>query len=502
MAITITFQKATEESGLSLRTLQYLAARGELKTITVGRRRLIPVRAFQDLLLRGARHRNKDRASGSAPGSIPLFKHAINSDANFAMAYASLGVAYNQLVQTKLSAEAISRAYELRDRVSAQEKFYIESVYYQYATGDLEKARQVNQQWSQEYPRDDAPLRNLFTVLGGLGQYEPSLTEAIATRRLNPDGGSYCNLVAAYAVLNRPEEARATADEALKKGLDSPYLHIWMYWNDFPQNDTADMSQQVAWSAGKVGLEDVFLAFEADSAASAGKLLKSRELNNRAVASAEHADENEVAAFDEAKAALREAYFGNSTEAKQRAAAALKLSTARDVEYVAGLALALAGDLAKAQTLADNLAKQFPEDTWAKFEYVPTLRGQIALTRKDPEKAIEALKAASQYEMAAVGAGWEPVNLYPVYVRGQAYLAEHKGAEAAAEFQKIFQYRGVVGTDPVSSLWHLGMARAYVISGDTAKARAAYQDFFALWKDADPDLPILKQARTEYAKLQ
>ena len=439
---------------------------------------------------------------GDDPGSIPFFKRAISEDSSFAMANASLGVAYNELLQTKLSAEAINRAYELRDRVSAREKFYIESVYYQYATGDLEKARQVNQLWSQEYPRDDAPVRNLMIIFGGLGQYEQALTDAIATRRLSPDGGSYANLVATYATLNRPEEGRATADEAQKKNLDSPYLRIWLYWNDFLQKDTAAMSQQVDWAAGKPGVEDVFLAFEADRSACGGKLVQSRELNNRAVASAEHADESEVAAFDEAKAALREAFLGNASEAKQHAAAAMKISTARDVEYVAGLALAIAGDTARAQTLAEDLAKRFPEDTWAKFEYVPTIRGQIALTKKDPAKAIEALKAATQYEFAAVGAGWEPVNLYPAYVRGQSYLAEHKGAEAAAEFQKIFEYRGVVGTDALSSLWHLGLARAYAVSGDTAKSRAAYQDFFELWKDADPDIPVLKQAKAEYAKLQ
>jgi serine/threonine protein kinase len=364
--------------------------------------------------------------SGDNPGSIPFFKRAISDDANFAMAYASLGIAYNVLIQTKLSAENVTRAYELRDRVSQREKFYIESVYHQFATGDLEKARQVDELWAQEYPRDDAPLRILVPLLANLGQFDQGVTSAIASRRLSPDGGSYSNLVMAYAAANRPEEAHAIADEAQKKNLDSPNLRIWLYWVDFLQGDEAGMSQQVNWAAGKPGLEDVILAFEADTTAYAGKLIKARELIDRAVASAEHADEGEVAAFDEAKAGLREAFFGDPLEAKQRVSTALKLSTGRDVEYVAGLALAIAGDLDRAQSIVENLAKRFPEDTWVQSHYLPTLRGQIALTRKDPAKAIDALKAAIQYECAAVGAGWEPVNLYPVYVRGKAYLAQRR----------------------------------------------------------------------------
>ncbi len=301
---------------------------------------------------------------------------------------------------------------------------------------------------------------------------------------------------------NRPEEARAIADEAQKKNMDSPNLRVWLYWVGFLNHDPAGMAEQVAWTAGKPGVEDIILAMEADTYAYSGELVKARELSDRATASAEHADEPEAAAFDQARAALRESFFGNAAQAKQRVAAALKLSRARDVKYVAGLALAIAGDTAGAQALVDELAREFPEDTWVQFHYLPTLRGQIALTHKDAARAIEALQAATQYQFAAVGAGWEPVNLYPVYVRGQAYLAERKGTEAAAEFPKIFEHRGIVANDSIGSLAHLGLARAYALAGETAKSRAAYEDFFVLWKDADPDIPILKQAKAEYAKLQ
>jgi predicted Zn-dependent protease len=262
------------------------------------------------------------------------------------------------------------------------------------------------------------------------------------------------------------------------------------------------MAQQVAWAAGKPGWENVVLASEADTAAYSGRLGMAQEFSRRAVASAERAEEKETAASYEADAALREALFGNVVEARQRVAAALALSTGRDVQYGAALALAIAGDAARAQTLADDLAKRFSEDTLVQFNYLPTLHAQLAFSRNDSSKAVEALQAASPYELGAPAPGvFNFVSLYPVYVRGQAYLAAHLGSEAAAEFQKIIDHRGVVLNEPIGALAHLGLARAYALQGDTAKAHAAYQDFLTLWKDADPDIPILQQAKAEYAKL-
>jgi DNA-binding winged helix-turn-helix (wHTH) protein/tetratricopeptide (TPR) repeat protein len=435
--------------------------------------------------------------------AVPLFQRAIRLDPNFAMAYASLGTSYSSLGETTLGSGNTRKAYELRERLSEREKFYIESHYYLYATGDVEKASQADELWAQTYPRDPAPVNNLADIYVTLGQYDKSLAQYRECLRLDPaSGGRYDNLVVVYLQLNRLQEARATAAEAQAKNLDSPFLRFILYQLAFLQNDAAGMAQQVAWAAGKPGVEDVLLNGEADTAAYSGRLAKARELSRRAVASAERAEERETAAGYQADAALREALFGNRAEARQRAAAALGLSTGRDVQYGAALAVALAGDAAKSQALAEDLVKQFPENTVVQFNYLPTLRAQLALAHNDSSKACETLQSAAPYELGSPGSGTFAAALYPVYVRGEAYLAGHHGSEAAAQFQKILEHRGVVVNEPIGALAHLGLARACALQGDTAKARAAYQDFLTLWKDADPDVPILKQARAEYAKLQ
>jgi hypothetical protein len=304
------------------------------------------------------------------------------------------------------------------------------------------------------------------------------------------------DLVASYIWLNRLEEARATAEEAQAKKIDSPALRVNLYLLSFLRNDAAGMAQQVAWAAGKPGVEDVLVNNEADTAAYSGRLAEAREFSRRAVASAERAEEKEVAASYKADAALREALFGNPAEAHQQAAAALALSNGRDVRFVAALALASAGDAGRAQTLADDLGKRFPEDTIVQFLYLPTIHAQLALSHNDSSKAIDVLQAAAPYELGS------PADLYPVYVRGEAYLGAHQGREAATEFQKILDHRGIVCNEPIGALARLGLARAYAMRGDAAKARTAYQDFLTLWKDADPDIPILKEVKAEYAKLQ
>jgi len=275
-----------------------------------------------------------------------------------------------------------------------------------------------------------------------------------------------------------------------------------IYALDFLQNDAAGMAKQVTSAAGKPGVEDELLEMEADTAAYAGRLEKARDLSQRAVASAERAKEKETAAGYEAQVALREALFGNVERARQRAAAVLKLSTGRDAQFATELALSLAGDAVQAQRLADKLERQFPEDTIVKFNYLPTIRAQIALNRNDASNAIEVLQAAAPYELGIEGEGGFSLALYPVYVRGQAYLAARRGNEAVAEFQKILDHPGIVANEPIGALSHLQIGRALDLQGDTAKARAAYQDFLTLWKDADADIPVLKQAKAEYAKLQ
>ncbi len=438
----------------------------------------------------------KASAASEWAAGIPFFQRAIRLDPNFAMAYARLGNMYRMLGDQTLAAENTRKAYELREGVSELEKFYIESHYYQQTTGELEKARQVYELWAQSYPRDWSRPSAETAVSGWLGQPDKGLIESLEEFRLNPNGDCYFDLLNFYLALNRLKEAQSTVEEAQAKNFDSPSIRNLVYQLRFLQNDTAGMSQQVAWATGKLGVEDTLLGLEADTAAYSGRLGRARDLSRQAVVSAKRAEEPEVAAWYEADAALREALFGNPAEARERAAHALGLSNSWSVQSLAALALAFAGDAVRASTLTDDLANRFPHHTIVQSYDVPTIRAQLALSHDDPSRVIEILQAAVPYELSDAGA------LYPVYVRGEAYLAAHKGNEAAAEFQKIRDHSGIVVNAPIGALAFLGLGRAYAMSGDTTKAKSAYQDFLTIWKDADPDIPMLKQARAEYAKLQ
>ena len=433
--------------------------------------------------------------------AVPLFQRAVNLDPNFAMAYSSLSNAYWSLGETNLGAENARKAYDLRERVSDREKFYIECNYY-WAKGDLEKARQAYELWAQTYPRDDVPPGYLSAIYGQIGEHDKALAEAQEALRRDPTSGlNYANLAFAYLNLNRLDQARATAEEAQAKKLDSQYLRFSLYQLAFLQNDPAGMAQQAAWAAGKPGAEDVLLESEANTAAYFGQLAEAREFSRRAVASAKRAEEKETAAGYEAEAALREALLGNVAEARQRVAATLGLPSGRDVLYGAALVLAFEGDAGGAQTLSDDLGKRFREDTLVEFKYLPTIHAQLALNRSDSSRAISILQVAAPYELGLPGGGAFSPTLYPVYVRGKAYLAAHRASEAADEFQKILNQRSIVQNEPIGALAYLGLARAYAMQGDTAKAKSGYQDFLTLWKDADPDIPVLISAKSEYAKL-
>ena len=439
--------------------------------------------------------------------ALPFFKRAINLDPNFAAPYSGLALTYINLAETDLASKAAQKAYELRAGVSERERFLIDANYYQFVTGDLEKARQTYDVWSRTYPRDHSPRGFRIGIYADLGQYDRALEEARANLGLDSASAlGYGGLVMSYLAVGRLDEARATADEALRKDLDSPYLRDDLYVLAFLRNDTAGMAQQLAWGAGKPGAEDLLLAMEAHTADYAGHLQKGRDFSRRAVSSAERADEKEAAALYEADAAQWEALFGFVAEARERAGAALAKWSGRDVEYGAALALAFAEDAggkqAEIEKLADDLARRFPEDTVVRFNYLPTLRAQIAVNRDHPSKAIEALQASVPYELGTSGGLGFPPAMFPVYVRGTAYLAAHQGKEAAAEFQKILDNRTVVLNVPIGALAYLGLGRAYILQRDTAKARAAFQDFLTLWKDADPDTPILIAAKAEYAKLK
>ena len=415
------------------------------------------------------------------------------------------GQSFVNLGQGSLGTESTKKAYELRERVSEREKFYIESHYHDNVTDDLEKARTVYELWAQVYPRDYMPHSNLATDYAFLGQYDKALEQASEALHLEANGLSYYKLAISYSLLNRLQEAQATAKEAQEKKLDPPSLRLLLYRVAYLQNDTREMAQQVAWSAGKPGMEDVFLGYEADTAAYTGHLESAREFSRQAVASARRAEAKEREARYEAGAAVREALFGNAVRARQRASQALSLSNYRSVQCWAAAALGLAGDAVRAQALADDLARRFPASTRVQFTCLPAIHAQVALDRSDASKAIEALQASAPYEFGALGGpstlGFSSA-LYPVYLRGEAYLAAHQGTEAAVEFRKILDHRNIVLIQPTGALARLGLARAYAMQGDTAKAKAAYQDFLTLWKDADPDIPILIAAKSEYTKLQ
>jgi eukaryotic-like serine/threonine-protein kinase len=434
--------------------------------------------------------------------AIALFQQAISLDPNFAMAYGRLGTCYVNLSQTARGAEAIRKAYELRERVSEREKLYIASHYQDYVTGNLEAARKTYESWRQIYPRDDVPPTNLGNIYIELGSYDKALAEGQQALRMSPDDGqSYSNLLYRYFYLNRLDEAKNVAQEAHAHSLDSPALHLGLYLVDFLQQDAAGMEREAAGLVGKPGYEDLALYYESETAAYSGQFAKARELTRRATESAQHADEKEVAAEYEAEAAVREALVGNMALAKQQAQAALALSNGRGVEAMSATALGLAGDSAQANRLADDLNKRLPEDTIVQMNYVPTVYAAAALQIHDSSKAVEVLTKAAPYELGET-AGYLNFILYPVYVRGEAYLDERQGTAAVAEFQKILDHPGLVLNKHIGALAHLEMGRAYVLSGDRNKAKTAYKDFFTLWKDADPDIPILKQAKVEYAKLQ
>ena len=432
--------------------------------------------------------------------AIPLFQRAISFDPKFAMAYARMGTSYADLNETVRSAESVRRAYELREHVSEREKFYVASHYEMFVTGNLEAARKVYELSAQTYPRDTR-LGNLGFLYSELGNYEKALAEYKEDLKLNPEkGNAYADLAGAYLRLNRLDEALATAREAQAHNIDVHEVHLHLYWINFLRHDAAGMARESAGLMGKPGDEDQMLNYESDTALYGGQLTKSRTLARRAIDSAHAVDEKEAAALYQAEAAVREAVVGNENFAKQQAQSALALSNGRDTEALSAIALGLAGDSAHATRLADDLGRRFPENTLVQVNYLPTIHAAALLRSGDAGKAIETLTAATPYEL---GTNFVTLNfvLYPVYLRGQAYLATKQGAAAAAEFQKILDHPGVVRSEPIGALAHLQMARALALAGDKIKAKTAYHEFFTLWKDADSDIPILKAAKAENERL-
>jgi serine/threonine protein kinase len=439
------------------------------------------------------------REKGDAP-SIPFLKRAVELDPDFPMAYASLSVASGNLAQPSLALEYATRAYGLRDRVTEREKLHISASYFK-ATGEFGKEAQTYELWIASYPRDFLPRGNLGTIYVSIGQYEKALVEYQEEVRHAPDDpGAYDNLAATYLTLKRLDEAKATFDEALAHKLDDGSLRATMYYLAFLRGDSAQMEQELAWGAGKSGDEDQLLSAQSDTEAYYGRMSKAREFSRRAVDSAIRAESKETAALWLANAALREAEVGNIAAAKQGVTAALALSPGQQVKVVAALALARIGDTPRAKALAGELEKRFASNALLNLYWLPTINAAIELNKGRSSPALVSLETAAPYELGSAGTFIS--YLYPAYVRGQASLLAHNGNAAASEFQKLLDNRGIVLNFVTGALAHLQLARAYEMTGDTAKARSAYQDFFAFWKDADPDIPILKQAKAEYAKLQ
>lgn len=438
--------------------------------------------------------------------ALPFYKRALELDPNFAVAYNELGISYSNLDEDGLASENFRKAYDLRERASEREKFHISADYYGEVTGEIEKADQAYQQWAEAYPRDFIPPGNLAVNYAWLGQTEKALAETMLSIHLNPDAViNYGNLVGDYASLNRLDEAKSIYEQAVARKLDSLYLHQNRYAVAFLEDDTAEMQRQVAWAMKEPAAEDALLSTDSDTQAYFGHLTKAREISQQAAEVAEHNEQQETAALWLLNAAFREAELGNSSEARRRTQKALSLASTRDLQILAALILARAGDSVRAEKLANDLRAHSPLNTFLNRYWLPMISAAVELNRRHAEQAIEDLQATSDYEMASPPPEAESgASLYPAYLRGLAYLQGDDARRSASEFQKLIDNRSIVQNVILGALAHLqlGRAQAKALPEDLARARQAYQDFFALWKDADPDIPILKQAKAEYAKLQ
>jgi serine/threonine protein kinase/tetratricopeptide (TPR) repeat protein len=439
---------------------------------------------------------------GSA-AAIPFFNHAVELDPNFAAAYGALGISYSNLREPGLANENLQKAYNLRDKVSEREKFRISASYYLLVTGELEKAIQTYELWAQTYPRNSEPFGNLGVDYTYLGQYEKGIAASLEDLRLNPgSAAAYTNLVGLYSAVNRPGDANKQYQEAVAHKVDNPFLHGNRYGVAFLENDLAEMQRQIAEASGKPG-EDVLFSFDSDTEAFYGRLANARKLSQRAIDSAHGSDSKETAAAWRMNAALREAEFSNTLEARHEIGTALAEAPSRDVSVLAALAFARIGDIDRANHMAHDLAERFPLNTAINRYWLPAIYASIETRRGQPTKALEYLKTTNQYELATPLPQFEVGgSLYPAYIRGEACLLRRKGMEAAVEFQKFLEHRGVALNSPLAALARLQLGRAYALQGNATQSRAAYQDFFGLWRDADPDIPILIVAKSEYAKLK
>jgi DNA-binding winged helix-turn-helix (wHTH) protein/tetratricopeptide (TPR) repeat protein len=444
-------------------------------------------------------------ASSGAMAALPLFRRATEIDPKFAMAHASLGRIYSDLDESDLAAASTTTAWTLRDRASDEERFFITASYEVLVTGNVEKARQTLHAWTQAYPRMPRPHNMSAGIVHKTkGEFEQAVLEAQQAIALDPDFGiSYYSLAVNNAYLERPERAQDALRLAATRGLDIEEFTQMEYNLDFLRGDRARMEQLLKRPGSTVAGESWMANNEAFASAYLGSIVQARNLTRRAVDQARQSGQEERADLWQAAAAVREALVGNRVEALKQVASARKLTANREVEYGAALAYAWSGESARAQALADDLEKRFPEDTAVLYSYLPTLRARLALNRGDAAMAIEALRPAIPNELGVPNSAVHALfgALYPVYERGEAYLLAGQSQPAILEFRKILDHPGIVVVDPIGALARLQLGRAYAMQGDTIKAKAQYHDFLTLWKDADPNVPILKQAQTESSKL-
>jgi len=423
------------------------------------------------------------------------------------MAHAYLGLGYSGLGESELSAESTRKAWLLRNRVSDRERFFIDWTYDRQVTGNLEKAFHTLELWAQTYPRNaETDPQDLMAGLSakGTARWERVIEQAKNTIAERPDVVfGYQNLKDSYFFLDRFDEAESVLQQGSARKMETPDYLVFAYNIAFLKGEKEQMDRAVALAKGKRSTEHWLVNSEALVSARSGQLQQARQLSSRAMSLAQQEGAGEVPAMYQAVHAVWEALYGNTTEAKKNAAAALALSNGRDVEYAAALALGFVDDRSRSEAVAANLEKRFPEDTFARLTYVPVLRALSSLNRGRPTESIEQLQTALPYELAVNGLDVLLYlgGLHSAYVRGEAFLAAQRYAEAAAEFQKIINHRGIVGLDPIGALAELQLGRAYAASGDKPKAKAAYLAFLTLWKDADPDVPILKSAKAEYGRL-
>jgi tetratricopeptide (TPR) repeat protein len=450
-------------------------------------------------------------SSGGTEAALPFFRRAVEIDPNFGIAHAQLGTFFSTNGESVLAAESARKAWLLRERVSDRERFYIDFTYDRHGTGNLEKAYQTLELWAQTYPRrggGNADPRGLLAGISshGTGRFQTAIE--IAQERIAGDPNqamAYGLLASAYLRTDRFAEVESTLQRAFERKLETPTILVNRYNIAVLRGDQEEMNRVVSQARGKRRSEHWVAHQEALALARSGQLLAARRSSNRAVELAlQEQIGRESAASYLASRAVWEAFYGIAAEGVRTALAALELSKGRDVEFAAGFALALSGDSSRSGALTGDLEKRFPEDTFAKFTYVPILRAFAALRRGQAAESVELLEIARRYELAPNGLafnGYYLGGLHSAYVRGEALVAAHRHAEAAAEFQKILDHRGLVALDPIGALAHWRLGRVFALSGDKTKAKAAYEAFFELWKDADPDIPILKSAKAEYARL-